>query len=433
MKKLLNNPFLPRTSVFSLVCSLMMCNAAYAQTCSDGVCTGNFTLDSLEAITEDIRNATKIVGNLTIGDGSTGTDLTNAHLATLQVDTITGDLRIEQTRLTTLNAFSSLKHVGGNLWIGYVGNRGNSVLRSVSGFNALRSVTSTLYVWSNADLETVNGFDMLETVGGELGLYENNELSSISGFGSLRNVGGALTFENNPLLTSLPDFPSLTGAYRISLLDIPMLGTLPSFDRLETIRQNFGITNIAVTSISGFPALTTIGGNLSIDLNSRLRSVSGFPSLTTIGGLIIGGGAGGNLMLETLSGFPALRNIGASDGSSIVISGNRMFASCCVAFPFVQTPLPPGYTVGGSGPPTISDNASGCSSEAEIRATTGCPFCDKHRSEARFARGDHRLPSELRRGSRAISRSATMATTTEALRSRTPRSRGYKWTQLQGT
>ena len=328
----------------------------------------NVQINSLEDITPEIRNVQYIVGDLTIGDGSSGTDLTNADLAALQVDTITGNLRIERTKLRTLNAFNSLKHVGGDLRIGYE-DRGNSMLGSVSGFNALIRVGGNLYVWHNADLETFSGFDMLETVGGIFGFYENGELSSVSGFGSLRDVGALFVFENNSLLTSLPDFPSLTGVGEVILNDNPMLGTLPSFDRLETVRGNLNIANLAVTSISGFPSLTTISGNLSIGRNSRLRSVSGFPSLTTIGSLNIGG-AGGNPILETLSGFPALRNIGAST-TSIVIIFNPMLASCCVAFPFLQTPLPPGYTI-GSGQIGVFDNASGCNSAAEIRATTGC-------------------------------------------------------------
>ena len=118
MKKLLNNPFFPKNRAFLLICLLMLCNTAYAQTCSDGVCTGNVTLDSLEAITEDIRNARKIVGDLTIGDGTAGTDLTNAHIADFAVDTITGNLTINRTQLTELDAFASLRLVGGNLNIG---------------------------------------------------------------------------------------------------------------------------------------------------------------------------------------------------------------------------------------------------------------------------------------------------------------------------
>ena len=334
-----------------------------------GTIVGDITLDSLEAITPAIRAATRIEGNLTIGDGEAGDDITNAALARLQVDTITGGLTISGTKLARLDAFNSLKHVGGNLRIGFAG-KGNAMLGSVSGFNALIRVAGSLHVYGNADIETVNGFDMLETVGGELGFYENNELSSISGLGSLRNVG-ELTFEYNPLLTSVPDFPLLTVTNRINLLDNSMLGTLPSFDRLETVWGNLGISNLAVTSISGFPSLTTISGNLIIASNSRLRSVSGFPLLASAGGLHIGGGAGGNPMLETVSGFPALRSI-VSSGDAVVISGNRMFASCCVLFPFLQSPLPPGYTLGDNSMITIRDNASGCNSAAEIKVPGRC-------------------------------------------------------------
>ena len=145
MKKLLNNPFLRRTSVFSLVCSLMLCNAVYAQTCSDGVCTGDVTLDSLEAITEDIRNARRIVGDLTIGDGEAGNDITNTELARLQVQEITGDLLIQATKLTSLTAFSALRRVGGDFYIGgSSASHINTMLESISGFNALEHIGGEL-------------------------------------------------------------------------------------------------------------------------------------------------------------------------------------------------------------------------------------------------------------------------------------------------
>ena len=218
---------------------------------------GNVQLDSVEAITYAIRSATRIEGHLTIGDGEAGADIMSTHLAGFAVDTITEHLVISGTKLTTLDAFSSLRHIGGALSIGDVApNAGNTLLVSVSGF---------------ATLET---------------------------------IGGDLAVGSNPLLESLPDFTSLR----------------------------------------------SIGGHLSIgelDFDN--------PSLTS------------------LPAFPALRHIGRELGGHlkpIIIKDNDMLSMCCGVFPFVQEMLPDGYTLGGDGGLQIAGNTTGCTSVAQIRASS---------------------------------------------------------------
>ena len=182
-----------KASVFFLVCSLALCNAVYAQTCNSGTCAGDITLDSLEAITEDIRSARRIVGNLTIGDGEAGTDLTNAHLAALQVEVITGNLTINRTRLTTLDAFSSLRSIEGSLDIGGVYfNDGNKMMTLLSGFGALESIGGRLYMEENDALVTFTAFDRLDSIGGQLRINHNDALRSLSAFPALRHIGTGL-------------------------------------------------------------------------------------------------------------------------------------------------------------------------------------------------------------------------------------------------
>ena len=63
-------------------------------------------LDSVEAITYAIRNATRIEGSLLIGDGEAGADIMGTHLAGFAVDTITENLIINLTKLRSLDAFN---------------------------------------------------------------------------------------------------------------------------------------------------------------------------------------------------------------------------------------------------------------------------------------------------------------------------------------
>ena len=85
----------------------------------------------------------------------------------LQVDTITGDLTINRTTLRELNAFNSLKHVGGDLNIGGRSyTEGNHMMRSMSGFDALESIGGRLYLEFNTVLTSITAFERLTVWGG---------------------------------------------------------------------------------------------------------------------------------------------------------------------------------------------------------------------------------------------------------------------------
>ena len=240
----------------------------------EGAVIGNIVLDSLEAITSNIRAATRIVGNLTIGDGEAGNDITNTELARLQVEEITGDLLIQATKLTSLTAFSELRRVGRDFYIG--GNNssdGNAMLGTLSGLNALEHVGRDLVVDGNTELTTATGFERLDSIGRRLDISNNRVLRSLPDFRRLRIIGTSLGLGGHNELTSLP----------------------------------------------AFPALISIGsGALSFD-------------------------------------------------TPISIELNPSLATCCGVFPFVQSPLPDGFTLGGTGRAAIAGNAAGCNSVAEVR------------------------------------------------------------------
>ena len=266
-----------------------------------GIILGNLVLDSLEAITDAIRSATRIEGSLSIGDGSVGDDITNAELARLQVEQITGTLRIQNTELSELDAFSSLDSIGGNLRVA-----SNAELTRIDAFSSLRFVGGSLLIGGrdigNAMLESISGLNALEHVGRDLIVEYNSALTTATGFERLDSIGRRLLIGNNDALTSLPDFR-----------------------RLRIVRGRLGI--------------------------SRSNALTALPA------------------------FPALRSIGSGAESShapIFITFNPSLATCCGVFPFVQSPLPDGFTLGGNGLHSILVNAEGCNSLAQVRSDTRC-------------------------------------------------------------
>ena len=83
------------------------------------------------------------------------------------------------------------------------------------------------------------------------------------------------------------------------------------------------VLNIALTDLSTFTSLTTLGGDLHIEGNDLLASVSGFGVVGSFGG-------------------------------SVTVSDNDVLATCCNLLPIVDLVAGPGATT------TISDNAAGC-------------------------------------------------------------------------
>ena len=327
--------FAPRTATITLwttggsgtaITRTLSLTQAAGSPCNLPTCfVGDITLNSKEDITDAIKAYTHIGGNLTIGDGNEGTNISNADLQGLSVQEITGTLSINWTKLTELNAFASLSSVGGNLQIGDYPS-GNARLTSVSGFASLSSVGGGLSIWHNARLTSVSGFGMLSSVGGGLSVGLNAALTSVSGFGMLSSIGGNLSIRVNSVLTSVSGFTALSSVG----------GALQIFD------------NSVLTSLPSFASLSSVGGGLSIGSNSRLTSLPSFPALRSIGSEL------------ALSAIP------------IYIRNNQLLSTCCGVFPFLQASLPTGFTLGGTGTPDISGNKAGCNTVQQIRNGGGC-------------------------------------------------------------
>ena len=163
---------------------------------------GNIVLNSAEAITDAIKALTRIEGNLTIGDAATGTDIDNDDLAGFQLRTITGDLTIDGTTLTELNAFTSLTKVGGTLRIGDSNGSGNNALTSVSGFT------------------------MLDSIGGYLDIWDNDLLTSLPSFTALRHIGAGVSDDNALYIVDNPQLSTCCGVWPFVQASLPASYTL---------------------------------------------------------------------------------------------------------------------------------------------------------------------------------------------------------------
>jgi hypothetical protein len=193
--------------VLFVTLGLFILNPAFAGSDCNRVCEGSFVID-------DINSA--------------------ADLKTLSGCTsVTGDLSIIDTPLTSLKGLECLAHVGGRLDI-----------------------------TANRSLKSLEGLNRFESVGGDLEMMYNFSLISLAGLNNLKSVGGRLDIEQNELLTS-----------------IKSLGNITSIGGDLEISSNFSLTSLA-----GLNNLKSVGGRLDISVNRSLTSLAGLNNLKSVGG-----------------------------------------------------------------------------------------------------------------------------------------------------
>jgi hypothetical protein len=112
--------------------------------------------------------------------------------------TVTGDLSIEYSPLTSLEGLECLAHVGGRLDI-----KLNESLTSLAGLNNLEYVGGDLGISVNRSLASLAGLNNLEFVGGRVDISYNFSLTSLAGLNKLESVGGNLDISINRSLISL--------------------------------------------------------------------------------------------------------------------------------------------------------------------------------------------------------------------------------------
>lgn len=213
---------------------------------------------------------------------------------------VAGQIDIQNNEfLTTVSAFGNLPAVGGLVI------QQNTRLTNLGGFSNLSVITGSLIIGDNISLTGLSGFANLTNVTLSMIIRNNPSIGSISGLANLRRVG-TLNIQNNISLVNLDGANSLqTILNGFDIEQNPLLQNINGISNIDTLGgTSFLISNIALTSISGFNNLLRSGG-IYIELNAALTSISGFSNLKTINGLTLIR----NLSLQTISGFAVVDSI----------------------------------------------------------------------------------------------------------------------------
>ncbi|MBK9368659.1 MAG: hypothetical protein IPN01_20515 [Deltaproteobacteria bacterium] len=119
---------------------------------------------------------------------------------------VTGDLRVDDTTLTDLDALSCVTEVEGSVFLLW-----GDHLTDVSGLDRLARVGGDLHLVGHGNNEPIKGFDGLTELGGHL-IIAGFDGESIDAFNGLRHAEGGITLRYLSALTELGGFRSLESA-----------------------------------------------------------------------------------------------------------------------------------------------------------------------------------------------------------------------------
>ena len=286
--------------------------------------TGSIKLKSQSSVNALPANFTAIQGDLIIGDPYSNSDSDITDLRPLSgITHVTGRVEVvNNDRLVNLGSLGNLQSIGGSFWVS-----SNAVLTSLGGFTALQSIGGSFevggygYGGGNASLTSLGDFPDLQSIGGKFEVSFNNALISLGDFPALQTIGGSFKVGN---------FAGEEG-------------------------DEFSYGNAALTSLGDFPALQTIGGSFEVRSNNTLASLEGFPMLARIG-------SADRVFIPNSGDYYGSR----VNGVSIVVIENDRLQDCCVLTTFLN-----GATNAVYGEVFINYNATGCSSEAEMKSCAG--------------------------------------------------------------
>ena len=373
-------------------------------------CPGDITFTTqaeIDAFPTDYPGCTEILGNVTIDDGGSE-NITNLN-GLSQLSSVGGNLTIQNnSSLTSLTGLDALNSVEGNFYIdnnatlisltgleaiSYIGGiytqiSNNAALTSLTGLSGLTSLEEYLFISNNDALTSLTGLNALTFIGGVFSINENPALSSLTGLDALNSIGQHLTIFDNAVLTDLSGLDALTsiGGHLI-ISNNDALTNLTGLNALNSIGENFGIFfNATLTSLTGLDALTSIGNFTNIFDNAALESLTGLNALTSIGGgLDIGNNpaltnlmglgsltsSGGDINIfnnASLISLTGLENINPTTITDLTIQSSNQLSLCDVQSICDYLAIP-------SNPATISGNATGCATRAEIEAACTAPSC----------------------------------------------------------
>ena len=341
-------------------------NALGALSCD--TVTGNVDINGAD-ITDltSLSGITTIAGYLYIGNLNPGLNANLQNLDGLSGITSVGSFLSVTNNpvLTNIDGLANVQsvvslYVSGNTVLqdldglsGIVGDVGldlliyeNPLIQNLAGLAGITAgATRRLQIFTNASLANLDGLSNLSGNIGDLFIFDNQNLDNLDGLSGITGitggpgVGGSLNVQRNPLITDLAGLSSIAGS-------IP--GDLIVFG------------NNSLNDIDHLVGITSVGGNISVQLNA-ITSLNGLASVTgTVGGFLA---LFGNANLTDISGLSGITGV----NGDLTVQNNTALTECQSLATVLGAPDgPPQDNVGGA--ISISNNGSGCSSVEEVLA-----------------------------------------------------------------
>lgn len=261
------------------------------------------------------------------------------------------DLRIENN-----DALPDLDGLQNQAYIDELHVAENDALESADGLKS-GGVIRQVYIDENNGLVTLNGLDSLASVE-SLGIISNENLTDIT---SLPDFSEGISIYDNDNLTGLSAFNGVTGedVRSISFYGNEILSSLAPLQGIENLHSLGLSISPSLENLSGLHNLKQVESWLVLKENQNLNDIISLSQLDTVGSLLIQG----NPSLVSLLGFA----IDTAHFTSVTIKDNLNLPVCEVVSicNFLQN---------FSGDPqmvSISNNAPGCNSRAEVEAACG--------------------------------------------------------------
>ena len=262
-------------------------------------------------------NCTEIEGNVRIATGDDEPDVITNLDGLSVLNSIGGNLKIQNNSLTSLTGLDNVTSIGGQLLI-----NNNPTLLSLTGLDNIDAESiSSLFIYNNPSLNTcevqsicnylVSPNGIVEIHSNAPGCNSTAEVASACGITlPCLPYGNYYFFTQNEIdnfQTNYPGCMDLEGNVTISGDDITNLNGLSVLTSIGGILSIGG--NNALSGLTGLDNVTSIGESLEILNNNSLTSLTGLDNLTSIvNNLIIGG----NDVLSGLTGLNNVTNIGGN-------------------------------------------------------------------------------------------------------------------------
>lgn len=206
-------------------------------------------------------NCHKLTKSITFDNPATST-FSNLNLM-LKIDTILGDLSLKIKNMPSVQGFSNIKYIGGNLNFNQ-----NDKLLELPSFDSLQQVKKEIKIGGNNSLISIRGFDNLQILG-DLTVGSCDNLDTLDAFHKLQTLTGGLSINNLVKIKIIKGFEELQYCGNSIDLDLTWsenLTAIPPFNKVEKVKADFRIVKAKLISFQGLQSLDSLGNSLNLSL-----------------------------------------------------------------------------------------------------------------------------------------------------------------------